>query len=148
MWRHAIVWNWSNNSMLSIFTCHLTRYTKILLNCSISTSSDKWNKICDIVTGRHDHDVTAWNEVIVQTIMLWHFTIEQSKQPYINRQWFICLAHLQANIDKVSFVTSYSHVNDVMASRYDIMAHSNINSMIFLNSATWKTIETKKESSF
>ena len=35
MWRHAIVWNLSNTSMPSIFTCQLTRFTYILLNCSI-----------------------------------------------------------------------------------------------------------------
>ena len=83
MWRHAIVWNWSNTSMLSVFTCQLTRYTKILLNCSMSTSSGKWNEICDIVTGRHDYDVTAWSEVIMQMLMLWHFLIKNPKQPYI-----------------------------------------------------------------
>ena len=38
MWRHAIVWNWSNTSMPSIFTCQLTRFTYILLNCSILSS--------------------------------------------------------------------------------------------------------------
>ena len=55
-----------------------------------------------------------------------------------------CLATLQANIDKVSFVTSYSHASDVIASLYDITTHANTKLMIFLNSATQNTIETKK----
>ena len=38
MWRHAIVLNWSNTSMPSIFTCQLTRFTYILFNCSILSS--------------------------------------------------------------------------------------------------------------
>ena len=37
-WRHAIVWNWSNTSMSSIFTGQLTRFTYILFNCSILSS--------------------------------------------------------------------------------------------------------------
>ena len=61
----------------------------------------------------------------------------------INRQRIIFLAHLQADIDKVSFVTSYN-VSDVMASRNDITTYANIKSMIFLNSATKNTIETNK----
>ena len=39
---------------------------------------------------------------------------------HINRQRIIFLANLQADIDTVSFVTSYNHVIDVMASRYDM----------------------------
>ena len=79
---------------------------QILLNCSVSTSSDKWNEIYEIVTGRHD------------------------------------LAPFQANIEKVSFVTSYSHVSDVMTSRYDI-SYANTKSMIFSNLTTQNTIETR-----
>ena len=59
MWRHNIVWNWSNTSMPPIFTCQLTRFTYILLNWSILSRQVKWNEISDIVERRHDHDVTA-----------------------------------------------------------------------------------------
>ena len=94
MWRHAthaIVWNWSNTSMTSVFTCQLTRFTYILLNCCILSSQDKLNEICDIVTRRHGHDVTAWSKVIMPVLMLWHFLIKQrhfliKKQPCIHGQ--------------------------------------------------------------
>ena len=73
-----------------------------------------------VISGRHDHDVTAWSEITMQLQMLWHFLLEQPKQPYIKQATNHFLAHLQADIDTVSFVTSYNHVIDVMASRYDM----------------------------
>ena len=110
MWRHAIVWNWSNTSMPSIITCQLTSFTYILLNCSILSSYDQWNEICDIVTRSldhdvsHDPDVTAWSKAIMQLLMLWQFLIEWSKQPCIHGHRIICLATPHANIDGVSYV--------------------------------------------
>ena len=62
---------------------------------------------------------------------------------HIKRQRIIFLAHLQDEIDKVTFVASYN-VSDVVASRNDITTYANIKSMIFLNSETQNTIETKR----
>ena len=109
----------------SLFHMPINHVHKILLNCML-TSYDEWNENCDIVTERHDRHCMK----CMQLPMLWYFLIKQPKQPYINRQWIICLVHLRANINEVSFLTSYSHVSDVTTSD-------------FWKLASRKTIETK-----
>ena len=119
MWRHAIVShaNWPvSHTFCSIVVYYQAKISEI--------------EICDIVTRSHDydvshdHDVTAKSEVIMQVSMLWQFLIEWSQTTIhihacIHGHRIICLATPQANIDGVSYVTSYSHAHDVIASLYD-----------------------------
>ena len=114
----------------------------MLLNYSASTSSDSRMRFA-----------ISWRDVMI--MMSLHEVKSSCKckcgdtswlsnsNNHTNRQRIIFLAHLQADIDKVSFVMSYN-VSDVMASRNDITTYANKKSMIFLSSATQNTIETKK----
>ena len=77
------------------------------------------------------HDATTWTKLEIIQIS------ELSAMKTMETKRINVLAHLQAEIGKLGFVTSW---HDVMMSR----DHKNEKSITDLNSVTWKTIETKE----
>ena len=74
--------------------------------------------------------------------------LRNSNNQILNRQRIFFLAHLQADIDTVSFMTSYI-IMSLTSWRHAMTWRHNSNSktMIYLNSVTRKNIKTKKNHS-
>ena len=82
------------------------------------------------------HDVTASQKLKINNISELSDLKKHGNKKRIN-----FLAHLQAEIGKSGFVTSW---HDVMTSQH----YTNEKLITFMNSVTQNIIETKKESSF
>ena len=137
-WRDVMTWYHLTNTWTLTFREWATRKTVE----SWTRSSFQWihnlrnrlNSFCDVMTWRHDV-MESYEWKIINLFEL------SDPQNHVNKKRMNFLALLQAEIGESSLVTSW---HDVMTSRN----HKNRKLMAFLNSVTWKTMETKKESTF
>ena len=132
---HDVMPSYKNEEMVVCFQLHLpiNQVNKISLNCSIQQV--QISKMRFVVLWRDIMNMMSLHEVESSSKCNCDGTSWLSNtNNYINRPIIIFLTHLQANINEMSFVTSYNHASDVMASRYDMTK-----TMRLLNSATRET---------